>query len=84
MTFAVVEWIDVFTRPIYKDLIVKSLKHCQAEKGLEIFGWCLMTNHIHLIVGRNRVHKIEDIIRDFKKYTSVQMIKTIKENGQES
>ena len=43
-----------------------------------------MTNHIHLIVGRNGVYKIEDIIRDFKKYTSVQMIKTIKENGQES
>ena len=84
VTFAVVEWIDVFTRPIYKDLIVKSLEHCQTEKGLEIFGWCLMTNHIHLIVGRSGEYKIEDIIRDFKKYTSVQMIKTIKENGQES
>lgn len=43
-----------------------------------------MTNHIHLIIGRNSENKIEDIIRDFKKYTSVAITRVIKENEQES
>jgi REP element-mobilizing transposase RayT len=49
ISFAVVEWLDVFTRNEYKDIILDSLRYCQKEKGMEIFAWCIMTNHIHLI-----------------------------------
>jgi len=42
VTFSVVNWIDVFVRQRYKDIIVESLKYCQENKGLEIFGWCLV------------------------------------------
>jgi len=48
ITFAVVQWIDarlrngqVFSRKEYADTLVKSLKHCQNEKGLKIHAWCL-------------------------------------------
>ncbi|WP_424964142.1 REP-associated tyrosine transposase [Ekhidna sp.] len=84
VTFSVVKWIDVFTRPVYKEIIIENLKYCQEHKGLEIYAWCLMSNHIHLIVGRNGQEKIQNIVRDFKKYTSVKLIKAIKENPQES
>lgn len=84
ITFAVVHWIDIFTRSLYRDIVVESLKYCQKEKGLVIYAWCLMTNHIHLIVGREGTVKLEDIIRDFKKYTSVQVCRAIEENHQES
>ncbi len=84
ITFAVVYWVDVFTRNIYKDLVIESLRYCQQKKGLEIYGWVIMSNHIHLIVGRGGDVKIEDIIRDFKKYTSVHIGKMIEENRQES
>lgn len=40
ITFAVEEWVDVFTRPVYKDIIIDSLRFCQREKGLVIYGWC--------------------------------------------
>src|SRR5687768_16481443 len=66
ITFSVEEWIDVFTRQQYKDIVLDSLRFCQKEKGLIIYGWCLMTNHIHLIVGRKGKYKIEEIIRDLK------------------
>lgn len=49
---AVIGWADVFTKVVYKDIIVESLRFCQANKGLEIFAWCLMTNHIHLVILR--------------------------------
>ena len=73
ITFAVIGWIDVFSRQLYKDLVVNSLRHCQKEKGLELYAWCIMTNHLHLIVGREGKINIEDIVRDFKKFTSVQV-----------
>ncbi len=84
ITFAVVYWVDVFTRQTYKDLVLDSLKYCQKKKGLEIYSWVIMSNHIHLIIGRNGAVKIEDIIRDFKKFTSVHLCKMIEDNNQES
>jgi len=32
ITFSVVEWVDTFTRHIYADIVVDSLKYCQQEK----------------------------------------------------
>ncbi len=46
ITFAVENWIDVFTRQQYKDIIIESLQHCQKQKGLIIYSYCLMSNHI--------------------------------------
>jgi REP element-mobilizing transposase RayT len=43
-----------------------------------------MSNHIHLIVGRSGKETIEDIIRDFKKFTSVMICRAIQENPKES
>ncbi len=46
----VVYWIDVFTRQRYRDILIDSLRYCQKEKGLEVFAYVVMSNHIHLIV----------------------------------
>ncbi|MBL7856625.1 MAG: transposase [Cyclobacteriaceae bacterium] len=84
ITFSVEAWVDIFTRQQYKDIILHSLRFCQREKGLVLYAWCLMTNHIHLIVGSRGEEKIEDIIRDFKKYTSVHICRAIAGNPSES
>jgi hypothetical protein len=34
ITFQVVCWADVFTRKVYRDLILENLSYCRAEKGL--------------------------------------------------
>ncbi|MEQ9425770.1 MAG: transposase [Cyclobacteriaceae bacterium] len=84
VTFAVVNWIDVFSRRSYRDILVDSLKYCQKEKGLEIYAWCIMTNHVHLIIGTEGRNKLEAILRDFKKFTSQKLIRAIGENQEES
>jgi len=84
ITFATERWVDVFTRPVYKEIIVESIRYCQTNKGLIVYGWCLMTNHLHMIIGRNGKDKMEDIVRDFKKYTSVQVSRAIESNESES
>lgn len=84
ITFSVVQWIDVFSRAEYRDLLLESIRHCQKNKGLEVYGWCIMSNHVHFILGRCGQENLQDIIRDFKKYTSVQIVKAIEENQNES
>ncbi|MBR3478192.1 MAG: transposase [Bacteroidaceae bacterium] len=90
-TSTVVDWMDVFTRPVYKHIIIDSLKYCQEHKGLEIYAWVLMTNHLHMIVGLDNVQtnsqspsQIGDVLRDFKKFTSKGIVKAIEQNQQES
>jgi putative transposase len=84
VTLTVVDWLDVFTRPEYKKMIVENLVFCQKEKGLLIYGFVIMTNHIHLILAANGAHTLEKIVLDFKSYTGKQMLKAIAENPQES
>ncbi len=84
ISFATVGWTDVFTRMAYKDIFVESLRHCQQHKGLELYAWCLMTNHVHLVAKANGAARMSDILRDLKKFTSKQIVRAIEENPHES
>jgi len=84
VTDTVVDWVDIFTRPHYKHIILESLQYCQKEKELIIYAWVLMTNHMHMIVGSSGINKVSDILRDFKKFTSKEIIQTLKSDSQES
>jgi putative transposase len=43
-----------------------------------------MTNHLHMIVGSESENKVSDILRDFKKFTSKEILRTLQAFGQES
>lgn len=80
VTMTVVGWIDVFTRENHKMAIVDSLKYCQQTKGLEIYGWCLMSSHLHMIISAKNDFNLSDVLRDFKKFTSKEIIRLVKKN----
>lgn len=84
VSFAVVNWLDVFTRNEYKNILVDSLHYCQQEKGMEIYAWCIMTNHVHLIFSSVGEQQPELLLGDFKRFTSKAVVEAIKENPQES
>jgi REP element-mobilizing transposase RayT len=84
ISFAVVDWLDVFTRNEYKNIVLDSLAYCQENKGMEIYAWCIMTNHVHLIFRSINGQKPELLIGDFKRFTSKSIVKAIKENTRES
>lgn len=77
VTITVVHWIDLFTRPDYKYMIVDSLKYCQKNKGLNLHAWCIMSSHIHMIVSKSGKASLSEILRDFKKFTSKRIIELI-------
>lgn len=84
ITATVVQWIDVFTRSIYADMIIDSLKFCQREKGLQIYGWVIMSNHLHMICSCKEGFELSDALRDFKKFTATDIVKAIENNKLES
>lgn len=84
ITFAVVEWVDVFTRQQYRDILIASLAYCIKQKGLNLHAWVIMSNHVHFIMSAKDGAKLSDILRDFKKFTSVKIIEGIKNNAYES
>ncbi len=84
VSFAVVDWLDVFTRNEYKDILIDSLHYCQKEKGMEVYAWCIMTNHVHLVFRSIKSEKPEQLLGDFKRFTSKAIVKAIMQNPKES
>jgi len=84
ITFAVIYWIDVFTRDDYRNILINSVEYCINKKGLVVHAWVIMTNHVHMIVSRKGNNKLEEILRDMKKHTSVEIIHEIESRPYES
>lgn len=84
MTFTVVGWIDVFSRLRYKEIVIESFKYCQLHKGLKLHAYVIMSNHIYLIACVNEGHLLSDFVRDFKKFTSKNILTEIENNQVES
>ncbi|MFK8046788.1 MAG: transposase, partial [Crocinitomicaceae bacterium] len=84
VSFAVVEWLDVFSNNKYTNILLDSLRFCQKEKGMEINAWCIMPNHVHLVFRSVGEQRPELILGDFKRFTSKAIVKAIKENPEES
>jgi REP element-mobilizing transposase RayT len=83
VSFATVRWIDVFVRRTYCEIITDSLKYCMDHKGLELYAWCIMSSHVHLIISSEN-DNLSDILRDLKRHTSKTILKAIEENPEES
>jgi putative transposase len=76
ITLTVIDWVDVFSRKDYKDIVVDSLNYCIESKGLTVYEYVIMSNHMHAIVSCEH-QDLSDVIRDFKKFTSKKIIAAI-------
>ncbi|MBT2563780.1 transposase [Pedobacter sp. ISL-68] len=83
VSFATVYWIDVFVRLQYFNILIESLDYCRKSKGMEVYCWCIMPSHVHLIFSAKN-NNPGDVLRDFKVHTSKKLQKEISENIQES
>jgi REP element-mobilizing transposase RayT len=82
ITATVVDWVDVFSRKTYRDSVIESLDFCIKNKGMILYSYVIMSNHIHLII-QSKDGKLSDLVRDFKKYTAKTILEKI-QNEQES
>jgi putative transposase len=76
MTFTVVGWIDLFSRQVYRDILIKNMIYCRKNKELIIGAFVIMTNHMH-VIWKSRRGKMSDTLRDFKSYCTKELIAAI-------
>jgi putative transposase len=81
LTFTVMGWVDIFSRKVYRDIILDSFSFCRQHKGLLLGGYVIMTNHVHAIwTAKNE--NLSDIVRDFKSFTSKRILETMQSNSE--
>ena len=83
VTFAIVNWVDLFTRSCYCDIFLESIRFCQERKGLIVYAWVLMPSHVHMIIG-TKENAMQDILRDLKSFTSRKLKEEIYNHPKES
>jgi putative transposase len=82
-TSSIINWIDIFTREDYSQIFIESLDYCRKKLGMEIYAWCLMPSHLHLVI-RAQGSKPELILGKFKEFTSKRIQLAVKQNPVES
>ncbi len=83
VTLTVAGFTDFFTRAEYRHSLVECLQFCQRHKGLEIYSYVLMTNHLHMI-ALGRIDPLHKVLAQFKSYSAKAMLAMLHENPQES
>lgn len=71
MTCPIVGWLPVFTRPAAAQIVFDSWKYLQANRGVIIFAYVILENHLHWIA------KMPDPAKDagdFKSFTARKII----------
>ena len=68
ISFATVYWIDVFVSDCYFETMMSALNYCRENKGMKIYGYCIMPSHVHLLFQIEEKNP-SDVIRDLKTFT---------------
>ncbi len=84
LTLTVVDWVDVFSRSDYKQWLADQISFCQKNKGLELYAYVIMTNHVHLVAQMEEGLSMSDFLRDFKSFTAKGLISNISNHNRES
>ncbi len=77
LTLTIIQWADIFSRPVYRDIFMDSLAFCVKNKGLVLNAYVIMTNHVHLIASAQEGYKLASIIRDLKRFTARRLYETL-------
>lgn len=78
--FRIVQGADLFTLPVYRDVVVDSFNFCAAQKDLCIHAYVFMSNHIHCVLSAVRGN-LSGILRDLKSFSSKLMFGKMAEVG---
>ena len=76
LTVTIVDWVYVFSRKNYRDVVIDCFDFCIKNKGMILYSYVIMSNHIYMIIQLNS-GKLSDLIRDFKKFTAKTILDKI-------
>ncbi|GMV99170.1 MAG: hypothetical protein AMXMBFR84_03090 [Candidatus Hydrogenedentota bacterium] len=79
LTCTIVEWISVFQSRPYFDSIATSLAFCRRQKGLRLYAYVIMENHLHLIAS---APDLSAVVQSFKSFTAREIVRIAASGGQ--
>ena len=74
VTFTITEWEKILLDDDFKIIVTDAIRHCQQNRGLLLYAYCIMPNHVHLIVRSEGNESVSQILRDLKKHTSKEIV----------
>ena len=74
LTCAITGWVDLFSRQVYRDIVLESWRYCQTHKGFQVHAYTFMSNHLHLIASCRPPFRLEDVMRDWKAHTAREIL----------
>jgi putative transposase len=77
MTFSTIDCVDIFIRPVYKQVIVHTLNHFIDHKGLKVYAWCLMSNNLRLLASAEDGESIAQMEKEYKAFTTQKIFEAI-------
>lgn len=81
LTCTIVNWMAAFSKPELAQIVLDSLTFLQEQQRLELHGYVIMENHLHLIASATHLSKE---IANFKSFTARSAINWLHANGAES
>jgi REP element-mobilizing transposase RayT len=80
LTFTVLNWLPVFTRPGTVQIILDALTFRQQHKGVKVYGYVILENHMHCILEAS---DLGQQVHDLKAFTAKEILDYLKENKAE-
>jgi putative transposase len=80
ITSTIIEWLPVFTRKPYFEILMDSLNYARSHKGLKLYAYGVMDNHVHLIGASDNLGKI---IKEFKSHTAREIIRLAEQDNKD-
>jgi REP element-mobilizing transposase RayT len=78
LTATVVAWLPVFAHAPFVDIVLDSWRFLQRERGVRIFGYVILENHLHWIASAT---DLSEQVGRFKSFTARRIIDEMGRRG---
>lgn len=75
ITTTVVQRVHLFKRDVVKRIIVDSLGYMRVKGWINLHAFVVMPNHVHFMIRFLADYTLTEVMREFKKHTSKQIIR---------
>ena len=82
-TATILEWKHLLKNDEYKEIITQSMKFLVKDERVKIYAFVIMPNHIHLVWRIHEPHLLQNVQRDFLKFTAQKMKAKLKTENPE-
>jgi hypothetical protein len=65
--------VDLFIRPVYKQVVVHTLNHFIEHKGLVIYAWCLMSNQLQMFASIKKGFDFAAMESELREFTTAKI-----------